>query len=152
MKITGQVVAGMFEKAAWTFGQAFVVALLAVPPGALGWGVTKMATAAGIAAVITLALAAVQSSSIPGGVGLHLDVLLRVVRSGAAAFLAFLLVEPAAILEGRVWQGAAAAAGMAVLSAAKGYTATLVGRRQSAATLPVRLDGTPPVYIATPAP
>jgi hypothetical protein len=152
MKITAQVVAGMLEKAAWTFGQAFVVAFLAVPSGSLGWDGTKMATAAGVAAVITLALAAVQSSSIPEGVGLHLDVLLRVVRSGAAAFLSFLLVEPAALLEGRVWQGALAAAGMAVVVAAKGYTATLIGSRTSAATLPKRLDGTPPVFITIPAP
>lgn len=150
MKITGQVVAGMFERAAWTFGQAFVVALLAAE--SLDWTGARAATAAGVAAVITLALAAVQSSSIPEGVGLHLDVLLRVVRSGAAAFLAFLLVEPAALLEGRVWQGALAAAGVAALSVAKGYTATLIGSRESAATLPRRLDGTPPVFITTPAP
>ena len=150
MKITGQVIAGMLERAAWTFGQAFVLALVAA--GTLDWDRVQAATAAGVAAVITLALAAVQSSSIPEGVGLHLDVLLRVVRSGAAAFLAFLLVEPTALLEGRVWQGALAAVGMALMTTAKGYMATLIGSRDSAATLPRRLDGTPPVFITTPAP
>lgn len=148
MTITKQVVAGIAEKVGWTFAQTFVVALVAGER--LGWDTARMAAAAGVAAVITLALSAVQSSSIPEGVGLQLDVVLRVARSGAAAFLAFLLVEPGALLEGRVWQGAAGAAMVAAVAAAKGVLAGKVGSVGSAALLPSRLDSTPPVLVIDP--
>jgi hypothetical protein len=136
--------ANIVERTAWTFVQAFLVSLLATSESTLDWSTAQAATAAGVAAIVTLALSAVQGASLPEAVGFYTDLGLRIARSGAAAFLAFLLVEPSAILNGDVWQGALGAAGMAALVTVKGFAAGRVGQDFSPATLPSSLDMTPP--------
>lgn len=133
------VFAQVAERVVWTFVQAFLVAWFA--GGAVfDWTVSTAALAAGVAAVVTLALNAVQNATIPQHVGFYTDAGLRVARSASAAFLAFLLVEPEAILTGRVWEGAAGAAAVAALAAVKAVAARVVGNPSTAATLPVGMD------------
>lgn len=122
------------ERVGWTFAQAFLVALLGMSE--LDWTATEAAIAAGVTAVITLALASVQGAVIPVGLPFYTDLGLRIARSSAAAFLSYLIVEPGAVLAGDTWQGAAAAAGMAILVALKGGAARFTGNPNTAATLP----------------
>lgn len=122
------------EKVGWTFAQAFLIALLGMSE--LDWTATEAALAAGVTAVVTLALASVQSAAIPVGLPFYSDLGLRIARSAAAAFLSYLIVEPGAVLAGDTWQGAAAAAGMAILVALKGGAARFIGNPDTAATLP----------------
>lgn len=133
------VFAQLAERVAWTFVQAFLVAWFA--GGAVfDWTVGRAAVAAGVAAVVTLALNAVQGAAIPKGLGFYTDAGLRVARSASAAFLAFLLVEPQAVLSGRVWEGAVGSAAVAALAALKAVAARAVGNPDTAATLPVGAD------------
>jgi hypothetical protein len=129
------------EKVLWTFAQAGLVALLAV--NQFDWSGGKVALAAGTTAVITLALASVQSAAVPEGLPFYTDLGLRIARSGAAAFLSFLLVAPDLVLDGQAWKGAAGAAGMAVLVALKGGAARFIGNPTTAATLPGWIDPSP---------
>ena len=122
------------EKVGWTFAQAFLIALLGMSE--LDWTATEAAIAAGVTAVVTLALASVQGAAIPVGLPFYSDLGLRIARSAAAAFLSYLIVEPGAVLAGDTWQGAAAAAGMAILVALKGGAARFIGNPDTAATLP----------------
>lgn len=122
------------ERVGWTFAQAFLVALLGMSE--LDWTATEAAIAAGVTAVITLALASVQGAVIPVGLPFYTDLGLRIARSSAAAFLSYLIVEPGAVLAGDTWQGAAAAAGMAILVALKGGASRFIGNPNTAATLP----------------
>ncbi len=134
-----QQVAKTIEKVLWTFVQAFAVSICAVGTS-LDWTVATAAAAAGIAAVITLGLAAVTEASVPTNLTPYADVILRVTRTAVAAFLSYLLVEPDAVLSGRVWQGALGAAGVALLAGIKGEMSMFVGNVESAATLPAWLD------------
>ncbi|MFZ4431561.1 MAG: hypothetical protein ACOYOQ_00040 [Microthrixaceae bacterium] len=136
--------ASIIEKAAWTFVQAFLVGLLAVPT--LDWSTAKVALAAGVAALISFALASVNAAALPEGNGFYTDLGLRLGRTGVAAFLSFLLIDQSAVLTGDVWKGAAGAAGAAVLVALKGAASKFVGSGFSAALLPADLDPTPPPY------
>jgi hypothetical protein len=133
-----KVLAPIVEKVGWTFVQAGIVALLAV--GTLDWSATKAGIAAGVTAVITLGLSSVTAAAIPVGLPFYTDLGLRIARSSSAAFLAFLLVDPQAVLVGETWQGALGAAGMAVLVAIKGGGARFIGDKDSPATLPARSD------------
>lgn len=136
------------EKVGWTFVQAFLVALLGVSE--LDWTTTQAAIAAGITAVFTLALASVQGAVIPVGLPFYTDLGLRIARSSAAAFLAYLLVEPGAVLAGETWQGAVGAAGMAALVVIKGGAAHFIGNPNSAATLPRGRDVIDTVGVEVP--
>jgi hypothetical protein len=126
------------EKVGWTFVQAFLVALLGTTE--LDWTTGQAAIAAGVTAVFTLAFASITSAVIPIGLPFYTDLMLRISRSAAAAFFAYLLVEPGAVLEGQAWQGAVGAAGMAVLVVVKGAAAHFVGNPDSAALLPRAVD------------
>ena len=136
------------EKVGWTFAQAFLVALLGM--NELGWTSTEAAIAAGVTAVLTLAMASVQGAAIPVGLPFYTDLGLRIARSAAAAFLAYLLVEPGAVLAGETWQGALGAAGMAILVALKGGAARFIGNPTSAATLPRGRDVIDTVGVEVP--
>lgn len=132
--MTKNLVLQIVEKVGWTFVQAFLVAYLGATE--LGWTATQAGIAAGVTAVLTLAMASVTASVVPAGLPFYTDLGLRIARSAAAAFLAYLLVEPGAVLMGETWQGAVGAAGMAILVAVKGGAAHFIGNPASAATLP----------------
>ena len=137
-----ETTAKIAEKVLWTFVQAFAVAVCAVGTP-LDWSLGTAGVAAGVAAVITLGLSAVTAASLPTNLTPYADIALRVARTGVAAFLSYLLVEPDAILMGRVWQGAVGAAGVALLAACKGELGRMVGNYDSPATLPLSLDPPP---------
>lgn len=136
--MTKTLVLQIVEKVGWTFVQAFLLAFLAMSE--LGWTAAEAGIAAGVTAVLTLAMSSVTAAVIPVGLPFYTDLMLRILRSGAAAFLAFLLVEPGAVLAGETWQGALGAAGMAVLVALKGGAARFIGNPNSAAILPRGAD------------
>lgn len=135
------VLAPIAEKVLWTFVQGFLVALLGVSE--FDWTNGQAAIAAGITAVITLALASVTAAAVPEGLPFYNDLALRVARSGSAAFLSFLLIEPDAVLTGQAWKGAVGAAGMAALVIIKGGAARFIGNGNTAATLPSWADPVP---------
>jgi len=132
------LLAPIVEKVLAQFVQAFVVALFGGM--AFGWDGVQCATLAGVSAVITLALAAVNSAVIPEGASFYTDMTLRVARSAASAFLAFMVMAPMLdVQSGDFWKAAAGAAGVGALTALKAGSARRVGDPDSAALLPTRL-------------
>lgn len=136
---TKPIAALIAEKVIWQFLMAFAVAMLGVTT--MDWSTAQAAAVAGVAAVITLALNSVNAAVIPAGMSFYLDLLLRVLRSAASAFLAFLAAVPMLDLaDGDMWRGAVGAAGVAILTVVKGGAAHVVGNPMTAAVLPGDLD------------
>lgn len=142
-----QLLAPIVEKVLSQFVQAFVVALFGGM--AFGWDALQCAALAGVSAVITLALNSVNSAVIPVGMPFYTDLTLRVARSGASAFLAFMVMAPVLDVEsGDFWKAALGAGAVGAVAALKAQGARQVGDPQSAALLPVALSSVAPEPMA----
>lgn len=130
-----QLLVPITEKVLSQFVQAFVVALFGGM--AFGWNALQCAALAGVSAVITLALNTVNSAVIPQGMPFYTDLTLRVARSGASAFLAFMVMAPVLdVQSGDFWKAALGAGAVGAVAALKAQGARQVGDPQTAALLP----------------
>lgn len=129
--------ASIAEKVVLQFIEAYLGVLLVGQ--ALDWSQNQVALAAGVSAVVTLGLAAVNAAAIPPNLSFYEDLGLRVARGGASVFLATLLMEPE-ILSLAAWEAAGAAAISGVLVVVKGAISKRVGNSESAALLSKNLD------------
>lgn len=142
-----QLVVPIVEKVLSQFVQAFVVALFGGM--AFGWTAIQCAALAGVSAVITLALNSVNSAVIPVGMPFYTDLTLRVLRSGASAFLAFMVMAPVLdVQSGDFWKAALGAGAVGAVSALKAQGARQVGDPETAALLPATLDFIQPEPMA----
>lgn len=132
-------VLALLEKAALTFLQVFVTALLA--GGSIDVSTAQAAIIGGIAAAITVIANGIPA--ITPTLPFWLDLLLRTVRTYVAAFVAFLLALPVLDLSYSTLAAASAAALPAVLAVVKGAVASRIGEPDSAALLPAKYDPPP---------
>lgn len=143
--------ASVVERAGLTFVQSFVAFYVLGEVGELSWSSARMATAAGVAAVVSMALAATNAAVIPTGLPFGLDVALRVARTAAATALGYVAIQPD-VFDAGAWKGAVAAAGAGFLTALKAALAHHVGDGATAALLPERLDAGSSSWILPPLP
>lgn len=150
MNITSKsLLASIADKVVWQFIEAYLGVLLV--GNQLDWSQNQMALAAGVSAVVTLALAAVNGSVIPANISFYADLGLRFLRGGASVFLATLLLEPD-ILSIAAWEsaGSAAIAGLAIVI--KGAASKRIGNTETAAMVSARLDPIEATSWPTPPP
>jgi hypothetical protein len=150
MKLSWRPVVSVLEKAVWQYLQAFIVGLLANQFfDRIDLGVAQVAAVAAIPTLFTVLVNAIKDAQVPSVLPLQMQIALRTLRAGAAAFGGFLIaaipIELARVSPGAVdvsllftslWHAAIGAAGVAVLTAIKGELAQFVGDPNSPATLP----------------
>lgn len=135
-----QVIATLAEKVLWTYVQAVIVLLLA-GGGLNADGLTTDLAIAALPAALTVLANGIPQA--PAGLPFAVDLLWRVVRSGAAAFIGFLLAVPVFNLDATTLRAAGSAALVAVLVVVKGAIASKLGDPATPATLPASVTAPP---------
>jgi hypothetical protein len=131
----------LIERSGW---QAVQVALAAIilaitTSGGVDYNAGQLAILAGIAASITVLANGVGSLAIPAGLPFIVDLTLRTVRSGVAAFLAPIAASAVLPTDRSTWYAAALGGAVAAMTVIKGSFAERIGAA-TPATLPVRFD------------
>jgi hypothetical protein len=124
----------LLEKVFWTYVQSLLILVIATDRVTF---TTQLAIAALPAALTVIA------NGLPANLGkvpLALDVVYRVVRSAAVAFIGFLLAAPVFDVTITSAKAAGWAALMAALVTLKSVVASHVGDSETAATLPASVD------------
>jgi len=125
------------EKTLWTFVEVFLTALLAADQ--LGADTAQAAGIAAAAAGLTVIANGLPQIELVSGNPL-VDSVGRIIRTGAASFLGFLVAAPVLDLSPTALQAAFVATIPALASALKGAIASRLGNKQTAAALPVSWD------------
>lgn len=137
--------ADLVEKAVATYAQALIAALIGSSFfESLDWSVAQAAAIATIPAGITVIVNAVNGAVEPSDWPYQVRAVMRVVRTGAAAFLGYLIAVPVFTLDKSMWVAAGAAGSTALLAAIKAELARLIGSPASPAVLPASFDQPPP--------
>lgn len=138
--------ADLVEKAVMTYLQALIAALVGSTFfESLDWSLAQAAAIATIPAGITVIANAVNGAVEPSDWPYAVRAAMRIIRTGAAAFLGYLIAVPMFSLERSMWVAAGAAGSTALLAAVKAELARFVGSNASPALLPARLDTPLPI-------